>query len=128
MLLGITKAALETDSFISAASFQDTTRILTEAATAGKIDTLNGFKENVITGHLIPAGTGTERLQSIRLKYLGTEIEPELPAQDAASADSIEAIAATWRDTDTSSMDLPDEARQYLPEPPEDGFSEESDQ
>lgn len=58
VLLGITKASLETDSFISAASFQDTTRVLTEAATLGKIDILRGFKENVIMGHLIPAGTG----------------------------------------------------------------------
>ena len=58
MLLGITKASLSTDSFISAASFQDTTRVLTEAATHGKIDKLSGFKENVIMGHLIPAGTG----------------------------------------------------------------------
>ena len=57
-LLGITKAALETDSFISAASFQDTTRVLTEAATQGKVDELRGFKENVILGHLIPGGTG----------------------------------------------------------------------
>lgn len=58
VLLGITKASLETDSFISAASFQDTTRVLTEAATLGKKDMLRGFKENVIMGHLIPAGTG----------------------------------------------------------------------
>ncbi len=58
VLLGITKASLETESFISAASFQDTTRVLTEAATLGKTDTLRGFKENVIMGHLIPAGTG----------------------------------------------------------------------
>ncbi len=79
MLLGITKASLETDSFISAASFQDTTRILTEAATLGKSDELKGFKENVITGHLIPAGTGTELLQSLRLKYYGEEIPRELP-------------------------------------------------
>src|SRR5436190_20304422 len=55
VLLGITKASLETDSFISAASFQDTTRVLTEAATLGKVDKLRGFKENVIMGHLIPA-------------------------------------------------------------------------
>ncbi len=80
ILLGITKASLETESFISAASFQDTTRILTEAATLGKSDNLSGFKENVITGHLIPAGTGTEILQSVRLKYYGKEIERELPA------------------------------------------------
>jgi len=58
VLLGITKASLETDSFISAASFQDTTRVLTEAATLAKNDMLRGFKENVIMGHLIPAGTG----------------------------------------------------------------------
>ncbi len=65
VLLGITKASLKTNSFISAASFQDTTRILTEAATLGKYDTLRGFKENVITGHLIPAGTGIEEMQEI---------------------------------------------------------------
>ncbi len=58
LLLGITKASLGTDSFISAASFQDTTRILTEAACAGKTDSLRGFKENVIMGHIIPGGTG----------------------------------------------------------------------
>ena len=58
VLLGITKASLETESFISAASFQDTTRVLTEAATLGRVDKLRGFKENVIMGHLIPAGTG----------------------------------------------------------------------
>jgi DNA-directed RNA polymerase subunit beta' len=58
VLLGITKASLETESFISAASFQDTTRVLTEAATLGRVDLLRGFKENVIMGHLIPAGTG----------------------------------------------------------------------
>jgi DNA-directed RNA polymerase subunit beta' len=58
VLLGITKASLQTPSFISAASFQETTRVLTEAAVAGKMDTLQGLKENVIVGRLIPAGTG----------------------------------------------------------------------
>jgi DNA-directed RNA polymerase subunit beta' len=58
VLLGITKASLQTRSFISAASFQETTRVLTEAAVNGKIDTLDGLKENVIVGRLIPAGTG----------------------------------------------------------------------
>ena len=58
MLLGITKASLSTDSFISAASFQETTRVLTEAAIMGKRDELRGLKENVIVGRLIPAGTG----------------------------------------------------------------------
>jgi len=58
VLLGITKASLQTNSFISAASFQETTKVLTDAATLGKIDLLNGLKENVIVGRLIPAGTG----------------------------------------------------------------------
>ena len=58
VLLGITKARLQTRSFISAASFQETTRVLTEAAVNGKVDTLEGLKENVIVGRLIPAGTG----------------------------------------------------------------------
>jgi DNA-directed RNA polymerase subunit beta' len=58
MLLGITKASLATESFISAASFQETTRVLTEAAVRGTRDTLRGLKENVIVGRLIPAGTG----------------------------------------------------------------------
>jgi DNA-directed RNA polymerase subunit beta' len=58
VLLGITKASLQTRSFISAASFQETTRVLTEAAVQGKVDTLEGLKENVIVGRLIPAGTG----------------------------------------------------------------------
>ena len=58
LILGITKAALETDSFLSAASFQETTRVLTDAAIKGKVDNLHGLKENVITGHLIPAGRG----------------------------------------------------------------------
>ena len=59
VLLGITKASLQTKSFISAASFQETTRVLTEAAVEGKVDDLRGLKENVIVGRLIPAGTGT---------------------------------------------------------------------
>jgi DNA-directed RNA polymerase subunit beta' len=59
MLHGITKASLQTKSFISAASFQETTRVLTEAAVSGKVDDLDGLKENVIVGRLIPAGTGS---------------------------------------------------------------------
>src|SRR6202521_1906038 len=74
VLLGITKASLETDSFISAASFQDTTRVLTVAATLGKIDFLRGFKENVIMGHLIPAGTGFMGHRSIRTLETGEPI------------------------------------------------------
>jgi DNA-directed RNA polymerase subunit beta' len=71
VLLGITKASLETDSFISAASFQDTTRVLTEAATLGRVDNLRGFKENVIMGHLIPAGTGFPVHRDIKIVNLG---------------------------------------------------------
>jgi len=74
VLLGITKASLETDSFISAASFQDTTRVLTEAATLGKVDLLRGFKENVIMGHLIPAGTGFMGHRSIRTSEIGEPV------------------------------------------------------
>jgi len=65
VLLGITTAALSTDSFISAASFQETTKVLTDAAIEGKVDMLLGLKENVIMGHLIPAGTGLKRFGDI---------------------------------------------------------------
>ncbi|HAZ65477.1 MAG TPA: hypothetical protein DCY41_01835, partial [Opitutae bacterium] len=67
ILLGITKASLETESFISAASFQETTRVLTDAATMAKRDHLTGFKENVIMGHLVPAGTGLPLYRRIRV-------------------------------------------------------------
>jgi DNA-directed RNA polymerase subunit beta' len=76
-LLGITKAALETDSFISAASFQDTTRVLTEAATMGRVDELRGFKENVILGHLIPGGTGFPLHRYLKLVPLSETISDE---------------------------------------------------
>jgi DNA-directed RNA polymerase subunit beta' len=70
VLLGITKASLQTRSFISAASFQETTRVLTEAAVNGKADTLDGLKENVIVGRLIPAGTGAmmNKVREIAIK------------------------------------------------------------
>ena len=67
VLLGITKASLATDSFLSAASFQETTKVLTEAAIKGKVDHLIGLKENVIIGKLIPAGTGMKRYSNIKL-------------------------------------------------------------
>ena len=70
VLLGITKASVETESFLSAASFQDTTRVLTEAATLGKKDYLRGFKENVIMGHIIPAGTGYPEYRDVHVEYL----------------------------------------------------------
>jgi DNA-directed RNA polymerase subunit beta' len=73
LLLGITKASLATDSFISAASFQETTRVLTEASIRGAVDHLRGLKENVIMGRLVPAGTGLDRYNNFRLL---TEVEP----------------------------------------------------
>jgi DNA-directed RNA polymerase subunit beta' len=75
LLLGITKASLSTDSFISAASFQETTKVLTEASMCGKIDYLRGLKENVIMGRLIPAGTGLARYKDLRLVHSGDEEE-----------------------------------------------------
>jgi len=76
-LLGITKAALATDSFLSAASFQETTRVLTEAAIKGKVDPLLGLKENVIIGKLIPAGTGMMRYRAVRLNVDNNLVESE---------------------------------------------------
>jgi len=76
MLLGITKASLSTDSFISAASFQETTRVLTEAAIMGKRDELRGLKENVIVGRLIPAGTGLAYHRAKRMQALGEDMAP----------------------------------------------------
>jgi len=77
VLLGITKASLSTDSFISAASFQETTRVLTEAAIMGKRDELRGLKENVIVGRLIPAGTGMAYHRSRRTQTAGEDLGAE---------------------------------------------------
>ena len=77
VLLGITKASLETDSFLSAASFQETTRILTDAAIHGRVDHLNGLKENVIIGKLIPAGTGAREYKNIDYKLEVPEVTEE---------------------------------------------------
>ena len=93
LLLGITKASLSTDSFISAASFQETTRVLTEAAISGKVDYLRGLKENVIMGRLIPAGTGLERYRNIQLLTELPHVEDaagpgaELTPEEAAALD-----------------------------------------
>jgi DNA-directed RNA polymerase subunit beta' len=87
LLLGITKASLSTDSFISASSFQETTKVLTEAAISGKIDHLRGLKENVIMGRLIPAGTGLNA-------YKHLDIEVETPVDEVEAAEEALAIAA----------------------------------
>ncbi len=79
LLLGITKASLQSESFISAASFQETTKVLTEAALGGAVDTLVGLKENVILGHLIPAGTAFNPHLNLKLKHLAQPIAEEAP-------------------------------------------------
>ena len=87
LFLGITKASLITDSFISAASFQETTKVLTQAAVAGKVDYLRGLKENVIMGRLIPAGTGLPKYKAHELwveGYTGEEIAAEETAEVSA--------------------------------------------
>ena len=94
VLLGITKASLETDSFLSAASFQETTRILTDAATRGKVDMLNGLKENVIVGKLIPAGTGAKQYNNIELM-----LQKELLDDDAAEVLEEKFLASNVEDT-----------------------------
>ena len=85
VMLGITKASLATDSFLSAASFQETTKVLTEAAINGKVDHLIGLKENVIIGKLIPAGTGMKRYRNIKLST--GEIEDKIQEQEAPVAE-----------------------------------------
>jgi len=99
VLLGITKASLSTDSFISAASFQETTRVLTEAAILGKRDDLRGLKENVIVGRLIPAGTGLAYHETRKAAAAGDDIDPvevaldqiEAPIEEAQISPEIEA-------------------------------------
>ena len=91
LLLGITKASLQSESFISAASFQETTKVLTEASLAGRIDRLRGLKENVILGHLIPAGTAFKPHLDIRVKHL---VEAPLPKEFAEVTEIEEAKAA----------------------------------
>ena len=73
-LLGITKASLATDSFLSAASFQETTRVLTDAAIKGKVDPLLGLKENVIIGKLVPAGTGMKCYSGVEIQHEGEDL------------------------------------------------------
>jgi DNA-directed RNA polymerase subunit beta' len=94
LLLGITKASLQSNSFISAASFQETTKVLTEASLSGKIDRLRGLKENVILGHLIPAGTAFKPHLDIRVKHL---VEPPIPKQLEELRELKEAEAAAER-------------------------------
>ena len=91
IMLGITKASLATESFLSAASFQETTKVLTEAAIKGKVDHLIGLKENVIIGKHIPAGTGMKKYRDVQLN---TELEAEEEAEELDESDAVEAEAA----------------------------------
>ncbi len=106
-LLGITKASVQSSSFISAASFQETTKVLTEAALAGKIDNLVGLKENVILGHLIPAGTGFRTFQESEVQY-NLEAMKELAARPTQTLDETFPLLNT--PSATTAQDLPTDA------------------
>jgi DNA-directed RNA polymerase subunit beta' len=102
LLLGITKASLQSESFVSAASFQETTKVLTEASIAGKEDTLVGLKENVILGHLIPAGTAFKPYLDMTLAHLGEPVEEpeaELPIPAEPAPVAAPAVPATGGET-----------------------------
>jgi DNA-directed RNA polymerase subunit beta' len=116
-LLGITKAAVQSSSFISAASFQETTKVLTEAALAGKVDSLVGLKENVILGHLIPAGTGFRSYQEAEVRYrpealqamaaqAGSTLETSFPLLQQAPPTGPAGAAAEPRPADEGERDL----------------------
>ena len=94
LLLGITKASLSTESFISAASFQETTKVLTEAAINGKLDKLTGLKENVIMGRLIPAGTGLKSYAVVNLECEQPEERPEDLLEVPTITDEAEGVLA----------------------------------
>ena len=96
VILGITKAALETNSFLSAASFQETTRVLTDAAIHGKEDKLVGLKENVIIGKIIPAGTGMAEYRNLKMKEEGVP----LPADDSIYSDAINGLGQSTENDD----------------------------
>lgn len=116
-MLGITKASLATDSFLSAASFQETTKVLTEAAINGKVDHLVGLKENVIIGKHIPAGTGMKKYRDVRLNT-DIEMESELDLdeeinldEDADLPEETEAEGEVQTDeAETAAVDVQEEA------------------
>jgi len=110
LLLGITKASLQSESFVSAASFQETTKVLTEASIAGKEDTLVGLKENVILGHLIPAGTAFKPYLDMTLAHLGQPVEEEeaeLPIPAPEPAASAPPVEVTGEGVDERAMPQP---------------------
>jgi DNA-directed RNA polymerase subunit beta' len=112
LLLGITKASLATDSFISAASFQETTRVLTEASIQGAVDHLRGLKENVIVGRLIPAGTGMEYYRNVRLSPEMEEAAAKVQAEVSAAYEEAERALEMMRhegETEELTAELPAE-------------------
>ncbi|UCH28381.1 MAG: hypothetical protein JSV06_08850, partial [Myxococcales bacterium] len=94
LLLGITKASLSTDSFISASSFQETTKVLTEAAISGKVDELRGLKENVIMGRLLPAGTGLGAYNKIDMTVDDDAVQPLAPTPVILEPEPVAAAAS----------------------------------
>ena len=105
VMLGITKASLATNSFLSAASFQETTKVLTEAAIKGKVDPLIGLKENVIIGKLIPAGTGMKRYRNVKLDTGEDEFDLDLDEEDDLMLDETEMQDEQTETTETGNED-----------------------
>ena len=123
VMLGITKASLATDSFLSAASFQETTKVLTEAAINGKVDHLIGLKENVLIGKLIPAGTGMKRYRNVTLntdELIGEDDEIILSEDDPALLDIKDELIADAREA------LEQEEKAHEKETRKEEFSEET--
>ncbi len=116
-LLGITKASVQSSSFISAASFQETTKVLTEAALAGKVDHLVGLKENVILGHLIPAGTGFHTFQESEVRYR-PEVLTEMAAEEGQMLVSSFPLLQAAEETSGDAGGTSDETPQEPPAPP----------
>ena len=111
VMLGITKASLATDSFLSAASFQETTKVLTEAAIKGKVDHLVGLKENVIIGKLIPAGTGLKRYRDIQLD---TGMPEETPVAEEEPVDELPEDDEMLTMEEESAEDVADDAEDEI--------------
>ena len=121
VLLGITKASLATNSFLSAASFQETTKVLTEAAIKGKIDPLIGLKENVLIGKLIPAGTGMKRYSNVTLNTADPEPKTE-NGENLKPAELGDPIAAGQEYDEEDERDYPEDERDYSEEDENDMF------
>ena len=108
-MLGITKASLATNSFLSAASFQETTKVLTEAAIKGKVDPLIGLKENVLIGKLIPAGTGMKRYQDVKLD---TDLDEESELSFDEDLDLDEELDLTEEGNPDETVDVTEETEE----------------